>query len=200
MTKLLFQYLNNLRGRRRRALTSLVTNEGFTTIEVLVVIVMLGILTAIAAPGWLNFVNNQRVKNASDAALQLMRRAQSRASTENRTWEASFRIQDEVIQGSTHAVSGGAPLWQTLAPEAGTLVTLDFDSSTLSQTCEHGDHCVRFEDRGVISLDSVEDPDNESGTLARLAFRSRDGGDDGHRRCIVVATILGSIRTDRCED
>ncbi|WP_170190647.1 type II secretion system protein [Geitlerinema sp. P-1104] len=200
MTRSLFQYLNNLRERRRQSPMFLMADEGFTTIEVLIVIVMLGVLTAIAAPSWLNFVNNQRVKNTSDAALQLMRRAQSRASTENRTWEASFRIQDEVIQGSTHAVSGGTPLWQTLAPEAGTLVTLDLDSSNLSQTCEYGEHCVRFEDRGVISLDSVEDPDDESGTLARLAFTSRDGGDDGPKRCIVVATILGSIRTDRCED
>lgn len=195
--------IRNQSRARRRAPTHVSNGQGFTTIEVLVVIVMLGILTAIAAPGWLAFVNNQRVRNTADAALQTIRRAQSRASTENRTWEASFRmVEGEGVQGSAHPRDGN-PSWAILSPEAGELVTLDSSRTTMPQDCTHGDYCIRFEDRGVVSSDSLDTPNlggDDSGTLARIAFADVDGGDNPNRRCVVVATILGSIRTDRCED
>ncbi|TVR15688.1 MAG: prepilin-type N-terminal cleavage/methylation domain-containing protein, partial [Phormidium sp. GEM2.Bin31] len=54
--------LSLLQQLRRRSPTHASSRQGFTTIEVLVVIVMIGILTAIAAPSWLSFVNNRRVR------------------------------------------------------------------------------------------------------------------------------------------
>lgn len=192
------------RHLRGRSPTYTPLHSGFTTIEVLVVIVMIGILGAIAAPSWLSFVNGQRVKNTADAALQTMRRAQSRASTENRAWEASFRIDEEQgVQGAAYPV-GGNPSWTILSPEAGNLVTLDEGKTTLPQeNCDHGDYCIRFEDRGVVSDEFLNNPNaqnNNSGTLARIAFADVDGGDNPNRRCVIIATILGSIRGDRCED
>ncbi|MCC5897948.1 MAG: type II secretion system protein [Phormidium sp. BM_Day4_Bin.17] len=166
----------------------------------MVVIVMIGILMAIGAPSWLNFVNNQRVRNVTDAALQTMRRAQSRASTENRTWEASFQMTDNGVQGSAHPVDGGSAAWQLLAPEAGSLVAIAVEESTLTGDCQHGEYCIHFEDRGVIPHDwFVGAENNDSGTLARLAFVATDAGNEPPKRCIVAATILGSLRVDRCE-
>jgi prepilin-type N-terminal cleavage/methylation domain-containing protein len=194
--------LSLLQRLRRRSPTQASSRQGFTTIEVLVVIVMIGILGAIAAPSWLSFVNGQRVKNTADAALQTMRRAQSRASTENRSWEASFRIDEEQgVQGAAYPV-GGNPSWATLSPEAGNLVALDEERTTMAQDdCEHGEYCIRFEDRGVVSEDFYQDADDDgSATLARIAFTDVEGGNNPNRRCVIVATILGSIRGDRCED
>lgn len=192
------------RHLRGRSPTYTPLHSGFTTIEVLVVIVMIGILGAIAAPSWLSFVNGQRVKNTADAALQTMRRAQSRASTENRAWEASFRIDEEQgVQGSAHPYRGN-PSWTTLSPEAGNLVTLDEGRTTLPQeNCTHGDYCIRFEDRGIVSDESYNHADfenDDSGMIGRIAFTDVDGGDNPNRRCVIIATILGSIRGDRCED
>ncbi len=192
-----------LQRLRRRSTTQASSRQGFTTIEVLVVIVMLGILTAIAAPSWLSFVNGQRVKNTADAALQTMRRAQSRASTENRAWEASFRIDEEQgVQGAAYPADSN-PSWTTLSPEAGNLVTLDEERTTLPQDCDHGDYCIRFEDRGIVSDDSynhADFEDDDSGMIGRIAFTDVEGGNNPNRRCVIIATILGSIRGDRCED
>lgn len=61
------------------------SNAGFTFIEVIVVTLMLGILSAIAGPSWLAFVNNQRLSAANDRVLQSVRNAQSEAKRTKRS-------------------------------------------------------------------------------------------------------------------
>lgn len=63
---------------------------GFTLLEVLVVMIMVGILSAIAAPSWLGFVNNQRINASQTKIFQAIKVAQSDAkirssSNTNRT-------------------------------------------------------------------------------------------------------------------
>lgn len=52
---------------------------GFTLIEVLVIIIMVGILFAIAAPSWVGFINRQRLTTARDQTFELLRSAQAEA-------------------------------------------------------------------------------------------------------------------------
>lgn len=189
--------------RRLRASDLPQPDEGFTTIELLVVIVMFGILTAIATPSWLSFVNRQRVSASTDAALQIIRQAQSRSTTENRIWEASFRVNPDsgALEGMAHP-QGGAGSWEALAPEAGDRVEISANNSDLSNaSCEVGDYCVRFADRGVVAQDWLEAQGSDSeDTLGRLTLISADGGEDGPKRCAIVATLLGNIRMARGED
>jgi prepilin-type N-terminal cleavage/methylation domain-containing protein len=56
-------------------------SQGFTLIEVLVVMVMVGVLTAIAAPAWSGFVTNQRLSASQTLVLQAIKTAQSEAKT-----------------------------------------------------------------------------------------------------------------------
>ena len=63
------------RTRPRRAI------GGFTLIEMLVVIIIIGVLFAIAAPGWDTILSRQRVSSAREQIVQTIRVAQSSART-----------------------------------------------------------------------------------------------------------------------
>ncbi len=52
---------------------------GFTLIEALVIIILVGILFAIAAPSWVGFLNRQRITTARDQTFELLRSAQAEA-------------------------------------------------------------------------------------------------------------------------
>jgi len=74
-------------------------NAGFTLIEMLVVVVIVGVLSAIAAPGWVGFVNRQRVNKANDAVLAAIQEAQRQAKKTKRNYSVSFQSnsQNQVV-------------------------------------------------------------------------------------------------------
>ena len=70
------------------------STTGFTLIELIAVMVMIGVLFSIAAPGWLAFSNRQRVNSVRDEILQEIRRTQSEATRSRR--HQTFQINTEV--------------------------------------------------------------------------------------------------------
>ncbi len=59
--------------------------RGFTLIELVVTVALLGILLALAAPGFGTWINNTRVRTVSDALQNGVRQAQAEAVRRNRT-------------------------------------------------------------------------------------------------------------------
>ncbi len=66
---------------------------GFTLVELLVVVIMVGVIAVIAAPSWLSFVNQRRVNAANDAVLRAIQDAQSQAKSRKVNYSVSFRTQ-----------------------------------------------------------------------------------------------------------
>ncbi|GAB4280067.1 MAG: hypothetical protein Fur0025_07700 [Oscillatoriaceae cyanobacterium] len=66
--------------------------KGFTLLEVLVVVLIVGILATTAGVGWLGFVNRQRVNGVQNAALRAIEKAQLEARSRQLSYSISFRV------------------------------------------------------------------------------------------------------------
>jgi len=99
------------------------SESGFTLIEVLVVAVMIGILGAIAAPGWVNFVNKQRANAAANTVLDAINEAKSKAKKDKVPQTAEFRINANGVPEYAVYATGNTPPWQQLSDDAKITVT-----------------------------------------------------------------------------
>lgn len=64
--------------------------SGFTLMEMIVVIAMIAILTAIALPYYQGWAQNAKYREAASEAVSVLREAQSRAVSENTPYEVDF--------------------------------------------------------------------------------------------------------------
>ncbi|MFN6518099.1 MAG: Tfp pilus assembly protein FimT/FimU [Nostoc sp. CreGUA01] len=120
----------NLENRIRHASAYMQKDVGFTLIEFMVVVLLFGILAAIAAPGWLAFVNRQQLNKANDAALAALQEAQREAKKKKLSYSVSFRKVNttqnvEVAIYPTKKIDGSnftdaeIPTWKPLGTDVG---------------------------------------------------------------------------------
>lgn len=161
------------------------SDSGFTIVELLVIVVVIAILSAIATPSWQAFLKRYRLNTAQAEALSIMRQAQSKAKSEKRVWEASFRKSDRFIQYSVHPVSDRETnyTWNYLLSEDADQIEIDRTKTTLRQN--NGTYNIQFQYKGRVN-----------GQLGRITFMSPGANDTAPRRCVFVSTLLGVMRTD----
>jgi len=153
------------------------SNGGFTLIETMTALFMIGILSAIAAPSWLGFINVHHLNIAQDQVYRAMREAQSQAKKEKLTYHASFREQNNIVQWAVHAatIDPSNAQWNDLDAS----VKLD-DESTLEVS--NGVRRVPFDHLGTVKP-----------PFRRITLSSKSGGTV--KRCVFISTILGAMRT-----
>jgi prepilin-type N-terminal cleavage/methylation domain-containing protein len=154
-----------------------ISSGGFTMLEMLVVVFMSGILSAIVAPSWSAFMNTRQLNIAQDQVYQAMRQAQSQARKEKLSWHASFREQNNILQLAIHpaTINPSDANWHNLEAS----VQLDAESTLqLSNDVRR----VPFDYMG-----NVKPP------FGRITLSSKSGGKV--KRCVFVSTILGAMRT-----
>ena len=94
---------------------------GFTLVELLVTVIMVGVIAAIAAPSWLSFVQQRRVAAANDAVARVLQEAQSLAKSQKLSYSVSFRNQGGVPQVAVYKDSPqpDASSWRALGDQFG---------------------------------------------------------------------------------
>lgn len=170
---------------------------GYSVMELTIVVFMIGILSAIAAPSWLNFVNRQRLNTAQSRIHQGMLEAKSNALRDKLTWQMSIRQVNEQVQWAVHrADSNFIPpgvQWHNLNPkiqvytEKNDQGVYETTLDSPSQKTVTGPWRVQFNYQG-----------NTNGQLGQITLIPKDNSSD--QRCVYVSTLIGTLRMGEDHD
>jgi len=176
------------RKRRDRYAKSL----GFTLLEVLVVMIMVGILSAIAAPSWLGFVNNQRINASQTKIFQAIKVAQSdskiRSSNNSNRVQITFTtLQTDNAYRIDNVRTGAGQ--QSLEPgvRISSITSGGSITPAVAPTPLASPYTIQFDSRGLVF-----DPGNQ---LIYPICINLSVENSPRIRWIAIRTLLGAIVT-----
>ncbi|MCC3451408.1 MAG: prepilin-type N-terminal cleavage/methylation domain-containing protein [Microcoleus sp. PH2017_39_LGB_O_B] len=166
-------------------------DNGYTLLELLVVVIMLGILASIAAPGWLGFINRQRVRTVNDRVFQSLRLAQSEAkrtkSPVTITFDTSVAPKVTFIPalptgGSEQKLDGGGEIKPgTITLLTNAITSGDPDIPLNSIIFDYQGNVKKFPPIGRFVVSVSASP-------------------NGAKQCAIVETLIGGMRTAEGND
>ena len=192
--------------------------SGFTLLEVLVTIAIVGILSAIAAPSWLGFVARQRLNKANDIVLASLQQAQREAKKTKLSYSVSFKTDTDGPQIAVYP--GTTPSnWRSLGAEIevkprsillGTNLQDRNDAKNDVNDISYGadfnssaPQTITFNYLGIMERKTDGNPsDTDLKVLLAIPKPGNPTEASGVKRCVIVKTLIGGIQTginDECD-
>lgn len=144
---------------------------GFTLIETMAAIIIIGVLSAIAVPSWISLVSSQRVSSVRSQVFQTLKTAQNEAKRTKSDIKVEF---DVTANPPKMAVNGR---WQTLGMG-------EIKSGMIQLSAKANNtpiNSIDFDYMGGVSTDPVY--------LTILV-----PGNNSLKQCVIIQTILGATR------
>ncbi len=172
--------------------------SGFTLLEMLVVVLMVVVLAAIAAPSWLGFMNNQRVSNSRNQILLALRQAQSTARSTNRIQYVYFDtptggVPRIAVSPASTQVTVSAADWQTL----GNVGNGNVQSGMIALSFTGASSPIVFDNDGTFCLNKSYCSAQTSFPTNGININVQVPNLNSSRRCVVITTLLGAMREER---
>ena len=146
-------------------------------IELLVVIVMIGIVSAIAAPGWLGFLTRQRLNAARTDLQGVLRTAQQEAQSQQRSKIVELSVTDLSVTVKHQSAATGVEIVLGSGETSGRFNLIAPSTSVVF------DHDGRVRPEDIFAIKIVD-------------------SDSSMQSCVIITTILGGLKPssgDTCD-
>ncbi|MEG4594795.1 prepilin-type N-terminal cleavage/methylation domain-containing protein [Microcoleus sp. F8_C2] len=171
------------------------SDGGFTLLEVLVIALIIGILSSIAAPSWEAFINRQRVRTVNDRVFQSLRAAQSEAKRTRRDTTIIFDTNDPLkvtFYPPLNTADGTQGLNAEGEVKAGQIQLDVIGGDTTPPAAPPAPTLTASQKSLTFKFDGAFDPNSPPTLPFRVSVSPVNGG---AKQCAIVQTIIGGMRT-----
>ncbi|MEG5234426.1 GspH/FimT family pseudopilin [Microcoleus sp. AT9b-C3] len=169
---------------------------GFTLLEVLVIALIIGIFSSIAAPSWEAFINRQRVRTVNDRVLQSLRLAQSEAKRTKRDVTIIFdtSFDPPKVTFNPALATGGSEQKLDAGGEvkSGTIKLEFIGQDQQNPPPSIVPPLTSTQKSLTFKFNGAFDPDNRPTLPFQVTVSTANGG---AKQCAIVETIIGGMRT-----
>ncbi len=157
---------------------------GFTLLELLVVLTIVGILSAIVAPSWNSFYATRQLNTAQDQIQGSIKQGQHLAKMQRRPHRFVIEQYGDIVRWGIAAEPYEITESTLIAPvewkSSFTNISIDTSQTTFRK--------IKDKDQWFIVLD---DDGTLTGQLGRVTLVSNGYGE---QRCVIMSTLLGETR------
>jgi prepilin-type N-terminal cleavage/methylation domain-containing protein len=150
---------------------------GFTLLELLVVVAMVGVLSAIAAPSWLSFLNTQKMNAARNDLASILRTAQTEAQSRQQSKQVSFSSTTFSVTVRNQFNSTGG-----INTTGGVVTTLGSGNAGNNFTLTAPSTSIVFDHSGRTNASTP------------FIIKITRNGSSTTQSCVIVTTLLGGLK------